>query len=327
MGVQQFFKIVVHNPNDPLHGKTVGEIGTAAQLSDFRGERLCDDASLAIYSSILAMPSTTHLTDSSGRTTIHINTIFNKVIQRAKAGIIQLWIFDSPEPNPIKHIAHEARSLRRADATRRKTEAPDPALEKQEFKLDKQTVEEVQTLLRLMGITYVVAPPGMEAEQYGAFLTRGPEPGRFCKYMISGDSDVLMFGGNLLRIFSQKSTSGKSKRTVFQRFDLDNVLKTTGLSYQELLEVGVSLGTDFNEANEQGIGIKTIMKKRKDVFITPAMNRAMEYYKSSISDKIGESDIVNSTYDRSGLTEFLVGRGFQPDRLNGRLDEFERCSA
>lgn len=301
MGVSQFFKIVINNAKSRFHKKTISEIGEQVSLSKFRGERLCDDASLTIYSSILALESVQTLTDKEGRTTAHINTIFNKIIQRIEFGIVQIWIFDSPEPNPLKRLAAERRQARRE-----KTDA---------FRITAEHVADIQTLLRLMGIMYIVAPPGIEAEQYGAYLTTGPD--RFCKYMISGDSDVLMFGGNLLRSFTEKSATGKTKKTVYQTFDLDEVLAETGLSYEEFLEVGVALGTDFNEANEQGIAARTIMRKRKDIFITPAMRRTIEYYRSSIENV--QAEIVESKFDRAGVIEFLVSRGFNAERVTKRL--------
>jgi flap endonuclease-1 len=331
MGVKDFFKIrLPANPGDlnevESRGdepQTIGNFGKIVTLKKLHGTRVCVDASLMIYTSILAAPELNTLTDSEGRTTVHLNTIFNKIIQLREAGIDQIWIFDSPTPNPIKRLALEKRSARKQKALDENHKNKD----KLSYRLNKEHVGDIQSLLDAMGIMYITAPPEIEAEQYGAFLTRGPESERYCQYMLSGDSDVLCFGGNLLRISTVKS--GASRKTVYRTFDLEDLLTRIGLTYDQFLEVCVLMGTDFN-TKKPGVGPATILRdyQKGESFITPRMKLTIKYFKSDIADKIGESNITRdqSEYDRARVVDLLVGRGFNRDRVERRLDSFEEST-
>lgn len=312
MGVKQFFKIKITNKASDFIGQTISQIGEKVNLKNFKGKRLCNDASLMIYQSILALESIKSLTDGDGNTTVHINTIFNKIIQQAQAGIVQIWIFDSPIPNEFKKREYVKRKERREKNSS----------EKVDYSLNKIHVEEIQSLLEYMGIMYIVSPTGIEAEQYGAYLTRGPIEDRFCQYMITGDSDVLFFGGNLLRISSEKTNTGKSKKTIYQTFDIDELLNETGLSYDEFLRMGVLMGTDFCD-KMPGIGPATVIKK-VNTQLSPAMENTIKYFKSDIADKIENAKIVENKYNREKLVEFLSSRKFNKDRVEKRLNDYEK---
>jgi len=271
-----------------------------------------------IYNSILAVEHLNTLTDSEGRPTAHINTIFNKVIQLEEAGIEQIWIFDSPQPNEIKRVALEQRSKRREESARKNYKNND----KVQFKLTGAVVEEIQFLLKQMGVMYMVAPPGVEAEQYGACLSKGSN--RFCQYMISGDSDVLCFGGNLLRISSRKSDTGKKKETIYKVYELDDVLHELNFNYDQFLQMCVLMGTDFAQGTE-GIGPARVVEKvRKDEYpLSPRQEKAIEYYKSDITEKIGNAEIVEEPYNLEGLISFLKERSFSEERVRGRLKKYK----
>ena len=314
MGVKNFFKIKFIKDETEY---TIDELGEEVNLKKFNNEKICIDASLILYQSILSAERINSLTDAEGETTVHINTIFNKIIQLKQAGIIQIWIFDSPIPNEIKKRELEKRKERRENATDEKTK----------YKLNKKHIEEIQYLLTNLGIMYIISPPGVEAEQYGSYLTKGNINERFCKYMITGDSDVLFFGGNLLRIISTKTAKGKSKKTIYKAYELDDILNDIDITIDQFLKIGVIMGTDFND-KAPGIGPATVIKKvKKDIaHITPAMENAINYYKSDISEKISNDDtqIVNGIYDRIKIIEFLVSKKFNKERVESRLDDFEK---
>jgi 5'-3' exonuclease len=193
--------------------------------------------------------------------------------------------------------------------------------------LNKEHVEDIQQLLRLMGVMYIVAPPGVEAEQYGAYLTQGIIDQRFCKYMISADSDVLCFGGNLLRVVSEKSASGASRKTLYKIFELDDVLSELGMEYDMFLQMCVTMGTDFNDKTE-GVGPGTVVEKirNKDLYFSPMQEETIEYFKSDISSKIGQAEIVQEEYRSDELLKFLTSRSFGADRVKKRLEKYKPIS-
>lgn len=319
MGVDQFFKIVVTKNSE---GKiTIGSLGALIKLQELSGMRICIDASGIIYSSILALENISALTDAEGKITAHINTIFNKVIQLQQAGIEQIWIFDSPHLNDMKRRANERRAARR-------TRAAKDGDAKVAYQLTSEHVEDIQKLLKLMGIMYIVAPRGIEAEQYGAYLTHGPIEKRFCRYMLSSDSDVLCFGGNLLRISSEKSASGASRKTIYRTYELDDILQKLQFSFEQFLQMCVTMGTDFNDKTD-GIGPATVIAKvrAKKIYVTPAQEAAIEYYKSNISEEVRTAEIAQGTYEPEAITEMLTARGFQIERVQKSLVKFHPIDA
>jgi flap endonuclease-1 len=308
MGIDKFYQIVIPN------GKTIESISTEVPLSKLKGYRFCIDASGMIYSSILAMSHVTALTDSEGNTTSHINTILSKILMLDAAGISQIWIFDSPILNPIKAKELEARRAKAYKST-------DP---KVQFRMTTKHVDDIKTLLTNMGVAWVVAPTGIEAEQYGAWMTKGDIPdNRFCQYMMSYDSDVLGFGGNLIRPYQKPSATGKSKRVIYQLYELSEILDNTQLTYEQFLIMCVAMGTDFCDKTPR-IGVKTVISavKENKIELTSQQHAVIDYYKTTASEN--EVDTNFSEYNKDKLVSYLKSKGFNEARLNERLVSYPK---
>jgi flap endonuclease-1 len=312
MGIGQFFQIVLTDGS--FKNKPIGALAREVTFPKLKNMRCCVDASGMIYSSILGMQHIDALTDSEGNTTSHINTIFAKVLLLDKNSISQIWVFDSPIPNQLKAVELKARNERAYNST-------DP---KVQFRMQSKHVNDIKTLLTLMGIPWIEAPEGIEAEQYGAWMTRGNVPAaRFCQYMLSGDSDVLAFGGNLLRPYQKPSATGKSKRTVYQIYELSDILQETGLTYEQFLTMSVAMGTDFCDKTAM-VGPKTVISRVKDdrIIKSPEQQKVVDYFKSQ--PPRNDYDAHFSEFDKDGLVKFLVGRNFNEARINERLIGFPK---
>lgn len=305
MGVKNLFQIPVADSDHPQHGSPLRDIGEEIDLSDMKGHRICVDASDFIYNSLLAFARVDTLTDSDGNSTGHILRIFSLVQSLHKSGVHQVWVFDSPKPNKFKKYEQEKRRERRAIAATN-------GQEKQSFVMTSKHVNDIKKLLALMGISYMEAPDGIEAEHYGAFLTAGTIGERFCTYMLSADSDVLVFGGNLLRHMKPPG----SKKTVYKVYEQDEVLEALGITYDQLLQVAVCLGTDFQSAKVARIGPKTVIKKVKDesVTFTEELIEVMDYMRS---DPPSEGvQYIENELDADGLRAFLLEKNFASDRID-----------
>lgn len=305
MGIKDFFKVVTHVENKKEI--TIGDLGKEVKISDLKGKRICIDASYVIYNSLLALTHVKALADKEGNPTGHINTVMQKVLMYKKHGIEQIWIFDNKEPNILKKQELERRATRRA-------KAKDP---RAKFVMTSKHVEDIITLLTLMGIPYIVTEPRIEAEQYGAFLTVTGQ-NKFCDMMLSGDSDVLIFGGTLLRPVTKKSASGKTKKTIYLLYELDTIIHETDLSWEQLAELAVVMGSDF-APKTSGIGPKTVIKRiKKGVNLTPEQTEAKQYFLNDVEVKI--DDLITPVYNKDILVQFLVGKNFNQERIEKRLE-------
>lgn len=322
MGVTDLFKTVIYNPGSPYHGKTIGSLGKLVTLKQVAirppgpdGEtkegpvRVAVDASLLIYQSSLGTVQIDTLTDKEGNSTVHNNTILNKSLQLKNAGLEEIWVFDSPEPNEIKKLAYERR-------TQIKAKARETGNAKAGFSITSALINDVKTQLMLTGGTYVQAPTGIEAEQYAARLTVGPKHNRFCQYVISGDSDVLMFGGNMLRLVREKSPSGKSSKTVYYSYDFEDILAAIGMTREQFVRMGVALGNDFN-ARIPKCGPGTVMRSVKEgkVFLNTEQKTIYQYFMADIKGLMQPDDFVRGEFNKSKLLEFLVSKNFSKERV------------
>jgi len=272
MGVTKFFKIVIPDKN-----QTFGSLGDEITLKSLGKFTLAIDASYVIYNSATATSSMSY----EGKTTAHIAIILKKVLMFAKMGIEQIWVFDNPTRNPLKQ------------------ERP---VSDDRFRMTSEHVYEVQKLLHLLGQLYIIAPPGIEAEHLAAALTRHG----LCEYVLSGDSDVLMFGGNLL--MQDRNKPGK-----YKTYNYDRLLLASQLSREDLLKCGVIMGCDFCDGTPR-VAERTVIKKYKTVVLTDQQLRAMDEY-----DKPAQIDVaehVQGTLNLEGVDAFLKARNFKVYNLD-----------
>lgn len=308
MGVKNFFKIIIDTKGEWAN-KTIMHIGKEIKLADLAGKAICFDTPTLIYSAILALKDVSGMTDKDGNVTSHIKTIMSQILMFKKQNISQIWVFDSKKVTSLKKGELQKRSDKRAKSSS----------EKVQFKMTGKHIEDIQKLLTLMGQVYIVAPDGIEAEQYGAYLTiPKPGAGAMCEYMYSSDADVLIFGGNLLK--PMRLSTGKTKKKIYISYKINDVLEVTGLDRFNLAEMAVAMGTDFAEKVPK-VGPKSILKKaqQKILELDESQRTARDYFLQDLG--AFEPTIVQGTYDREKLIHWLISLGFEKDRLEKQLSE------
>jgi len=115
-------------------------------------------------------------------------------------------------------------------------------------------------LLTLLGIPWVQAPS--EGEAQAAHLAKKGDT-NLCA---SQDYDSLLFGAP--QLVRNVTISGRRKlprkrvyiQVVPEIVELDRVLEELDISHQQLIDIGILLGTDFNPEGVKGIGPKTALK-------------------------------------------------------------------
>jgi flap endonuclease-1 len=119
-------------------------------------------------------------------------------------------------------------------------------------------LDDSQKLLELMGLPWVQAPS--EGEAQAAHMTRKGSS----DYCASQDYDSILFGAP--RLLRNVTISGRRRRgkafieIVPEVIELSKTLSCCGLTYEQLIDVGILIGTDFNPDGIQGIGPKTALK-------------------------------------------------------------------
>lgn len=248
-------------------GKLVAEVKENISISELSNKRVAIDAYNTIYQfiSIIRGPDGTPLTDSKNRVTSHLSGLFYRTINLIEQGVLPIYTFDG-KPHVLKQRTLEARANRRSEALAEweKAKAAGQLEEARSYavqssRINKWIVDSSKELLTHMGVPYIQAPS--EGEAQGARMVRDG----LVYAAASQDYDLFLFGSEVivrnLTITGKRKLPGKGiyidvepERIYLKKF-LDNLK----LKREQLIWMGMLIGTDFNEGIEK-VGPKTALK-------------------------------------------------------------------
>lgn len=240
------------------------------EFEELHGKKIAVDAYNTLYQflSIIRQPNGTPLKDSKGRTTSHFSGLFYRTINLFEKGIEPIFVFDGKPPR-LKEKTLKERDDLREKAEKKWKKAREKGKKEKAYKkairsskLTKEMVENSKQLLEHMGIPYVQAPS--EGEAQAAYMVKKDDG-----YAVgSQDYDSLLFGSprlvKNLTITGKRKLPGKDKyiEVNLERFDLERNLDELELTREQLIDLSILVGTDYNEGIK-GIGPKTALKKIK----------------------------------------------------------------
>ncbi len=239
---------------------------TPVKLEDLGGKVIAVDAYNTIYQflSIIRQPDGTPLMNSKNEITSHLSGLLYRTTNLVELGIKPVYVFDGKSPD-LKAKEVERRHQIKAQATVKYAEAKaagDTAKMRQYAQmtttLKPYMVPESKKLLSLMGLPWIQAPS--EGEAQAAHMNRQGK----ADYCASQDYDSLLFGApKLLRnvTISGRRRRGKAFIEVLPEIvELKKALGECELSLEQLIDVGILIGTDFNPDGIEGVGPKTALK-------------------------------------------------------------------
>ncbi len=237
---------------------------TQIGFEEMAGKRIAVDALNALYQflSIIRQPDGTPLMDSAGRVTSHLSGLFYRNANFLEYGIIPIYVFDG-KPHILKGKVLAARTRARAEAKSKWESAlavghleAAKTYAKQSSRLTDEMLDDSRRLLKAMGIPHVQAPSEGEA-QAAYMVPRGDAWG-----VASQDYDSLLFGAT--RLVRNLAISGRRKlprQNAYVTINpeiirLDDVLGDLGVDREQLIDIAILMGTDFNPKGVEGIGPK-----------------------------------------------------------------------
>ena len=237
------------------------------EISDLKGKTLCVDAFNALYQflSTIRQYDGTPLMDSHKNITSHLSGIFYRNIALLDEGIKLIYVFDGKAPD-LKSKVHKKRQDVRDVAKEKYEEAKQSEdlggmkrYSSQLVRLTDEMIVESKELLEAMGIAVVQAPG--EGEAQAAYLAR-VDPNIYAS--VSQDYDSLLFGApKLIRnlTLSRKKKTFSGYVEVFPEIiELDKVLNHLGINLDQLICIGILVGTDYNPKGVPGIGQKKALE-------------------------------------------------------------------
>jgi flap endonuclease-1 len=237
-------------------------------LQELGGRIIAIDGYNALYQflAIIRQPDGNLLMDSRGRVTSHLSGVFYRTANLLEAGIKPVYVFDGKPPE-LKSVEIQ----RRAEAKREAAKEYKAALERGDMvsarkvaqatsKLTREMVEQARQVLEAMGVPCVQAPS--EGEAQAAFMNKKGDAWA----TVSQDYDALLFGAP--RLIRNLTISGRRKlpgKPVYVDMEpeavrLEELLKELKVTREQLIDIGILLGTDFNPDGFRGIGPKKAYK-------------------------------------------------------------------
>jgi flap endonuclease-1 len=317
-------------------GLPFGELVSAGEIawSELAGRRLAIDGNNAVYQflSTIRQRDGQPFTDANGHVTSHLIGILHRSLSLIVEGVETVWVFDGRPPDL------KAGTLRARYRAKAKAEAEwKEALERKDLETARRKAAatsrftptmaaEAMELLHALGLPTVQAPAEGEAQasamaRAGTVWATG-----------SQDYDTLLFGSpRLVRGLAARSRGGEQPAA--QLIDRERWLHELGISGEELILVGLLVGTDFNDG-ARGYGPKKSLKlvqrhlgwepTLRAAGLEPAeVEPAAALFRNP--DVVDTGPLVFGPVDEAAVERLLVdGHGFSLDRLRPALARARR---
>lgn len=320
------------------------------EISSLNGKIICVDAFNTLYQflSTIRQQDGTPLMDNNKKITSHLSGILYRNVALMEEGIKLVYVFDGKAP-ALKARTHKKRKEVRDDFEEKYEQAKQDedisAMRKyssQLVRLDNEMIAESKELLEAMGIAVVQAPSEGEAE--ASYL---------CKIKsevyasASQDYDSLLFGTPRL---IQNLTLSRKKKTFSgyievhpQLIELEKVLNTLEIDLDQLICVGILVGTDYNPRGIPGIGQKKaldlVRKFKQPVLIFKELEEQIqslpeedqfnwqEIFQLFKDHEVKDEEFKFPSLDEKKIKEILVeNHNFSEERVNKQIERLKELS-
>lgn len=293
------------------------------------------DANNALYQflTIIRQPDGTPLMDRQGRVTSHLSGILFRMANFMEKGIKPVFVFDG-RPAVLKQATIDERRKVRDEAGVKWKEAAERGDDEEAYKqarsatrVDDTIIATSKELLALMGIPVVQAPGEGEA-QASYMVAKGD-----ARYVVSQDYDTLLFGAPVLvrnlTVSGKRRIRGRQVTVSPERIVLADTLAGLHLTREQLIEIGILVGTDFNPGIE-GVGAKTGLKiVQKGEFFAKLKEKMPDFDPAPVMDMFLRPAVTDDYTlaaghpDREGIRKMLCdGYDFSADRVEKAMEGF-----
>lgn len=318
--------------------------GTPIQLEQLKRKKLAVDAYNVIYQFLASIRGYdgSLLSDSEGAVTSHLSGLLYRNARLIEKGIQLAYVFDG-KPSKLKREEIQ----RRADIKRKAREEYEEAIERGDIarakvvaqrtsKVTTNMIDDSKKLLDLMGIPVIEAP--QEGEAQAAHLVNQKKVWG----VASQDYDSLLFGSPILirnLTLSGQRKLPRSSRTYtvnVEEYHQNELLRSLEITREQLVDMSILIGTDFNKGGVAGIGPKTAYKliseygcledaieKEEKVAIDEDYNEIRDVFLNPVVTDDYSLDF--KPLDIDGTIQFLCEeRGFSKDRVASTLRKAQK---
>ena len=313
-------------------------------LEAFSNKIIAIDAYNAIYQFLASIrgPDGLQLTDSEGRITSHLSGLLYRNVNFLSLGIKPVYVFDGKPPS-LKTAEIERRKQIKKDATVKYEKAISEGNLEDARKYAQQTtsmkdgmVKESKEFLTYFGIPFIEAPS--EGEATAAHLTNTGQ----AYASASQDYDSILCGAKrLVRNFTSSGRRKIPNRNTYidivpEIIETKKTLESIKMSREELIDIGILIGTDFNPNGFERIGPKTalkLIKQHKRLEDIPQIQEQLNEIKFEqirqifLNPEVANVDEIKfNEVDYEGIVNYLVKeRSFSEDRIQSTLNRLKKA--
>jgi flap endonuclease-1 len=314
------------------------------KLESFSNKVIAIDAYNAIYQFLASIrgPDGMQLTDSEGRITSHLSGLLYRNINFLSLGIKPVWVFDGKPPS-LKTAEIERRRQIKRDATVKYEKAIAAGQMEEARKYAQQTtsmkdgmVKESKQLLDQFGIPYIDAPS--EGEATAAHLTNTGQ----AYASASQDFDSILLGAKrLIRNFTSSGRRKIPNRNTYIEIEPEIIetaktLESLQVTKEQLVDIGILIGTDFNPDGFERVGPKTALKMIKQYSRLEDIPQIQEQLEKIDYEQIRKiflhpdvanvDEIIFEQVNYEGIMNYLVKeRSFSEDRIQSSLNRLKKA--
>ncbi len=279
--------------------------------------------------------------DKKQRVTSHLSGILYRNVALLSEGIKLVYVFDGKSPE-LKKKTYKKREAGRDIAKERYEQAKQvediTAMRRygsQLIRLNDEMIEESKELLKALGIAVIQAPSEGEAE--AAYLSRRKE----VFAAVSQDYDALLFGAPLL---IRNLTLARKRKTISgyvevhpELIELKHVLDSLGINLDQLISLGILIGTDYNPRGVFRVGqkkaLEIVKKYKQPVLIFKHVEERIkelpeedrfdwkEIFELFHKHKVKDADIKFGKINEDKIREILVKKhDFSEDRVEKQIE-------
>ena len=242
--------------------------GKEIELTELKNKIVAVDSSMWIYQFLSSIRGRdgSFFTDSKGRVTSHIIGLSSRIPKLMQEGIKLVFVFDGAAPE-LKGKEREKRKeakqkaeLKHKEAKKKKDIESMKKYAVMTTRMTSEMLEDAKELIKAFGIPIIEAKSVAEAQ--AAFMVKNKD----AYAVASNDYDAFLFGSP--KVIRNLNIVGKRKKAGAMSFTkikseivtLSEVLNTLGLDQEQLIALGMLVGTDFNPGGIKGIGPKKLSK-------------------------------------------------------------------
>ena len=320
--------------------------GKEIELKELAGKKVAIDTYNILYQflSSIRSPDGSLLTDSQGNVTSHLMGLFSRTTHLMQHNIQLIFVFDGKPPALKRQEQERRRQIKEeaAEAYETAKEAEDiEAMKKfasRTARLTPEMLADAKELISALGLPIVQA--ASEGEAQVAYIVKQGD----ADYGSSQDYDTLLYG--IPRLVRNLSIAGKRKKAGTHSYEIikpqlmqtADVLNSLQIEREQLIVLGVLIGTDYNRQGIPGIGPKKALKllheHKKDFAALFAAVEWEKHYSFSWKEIYNvfqdmpvakEYDVRFTSFDSQKIIHLLCDtRGFSRERVTSTLEKLEQ---